>query len=1838
MKRKVMNLQEGKLLKTWLKRKVRVTEALIVAFFIAGNLGWAQESSNNNSSNGDSNTIEDGIAIGRLVKVKIGKGNVIEPKEKKDNDEYSFAEKGNAKAQLDDKYRAGFHLNNMKNGNNLINRYNGNYETVIGKIHNNNGNNGDKYANSTTTNGQSSASNSENDKLAKSIAIGGDSVARNASIAIGDYAFASKKENGTTNGNGENNVIGAAIAIGSFATATASSAISLGAAASAQGSNSIALGRQSVAVQETSIAVGKVAAAVGQDSLALGQASKAEANEAIAIGKEAHVENNALSSIAIGSNSKVKQQSGIAIGNKTEADGQKSIVIGDGSKVKKLEEMKGIDEDGGSQTEDTKAKATKKVLERLKTKTLESGTSSQSNQTNPLDATVILGASSTATGQYGVTLGHQVHNYGDDGISIGNQSLVSGHRAIAIGKFAGAYHDSSIALGYDVEAHSLNGIAIGTGAIEKGNQGIALGNQAKSKGNDSIAIGTLAMVGNGNMNNIKVSSQNHIHEDSPKEGEKEVEKAVAIGRSAKVEISNSVALGADSEAKKYEKVEEVKIKPLGLNSMNGQVNSQDEIKIPTEKFAGMKKNGNGSSGTNGNGDLSVVSIGKSGAERQLQHVAAGRINETSTDAINGSQLFAVANKLAEGWKIADSSGEKGNVTLNKKVSFVGENGAMVKVEKDTENGYKVKISAPQTKVTSKDGSVQVLGMSDAEDRHNIYDISVRQATLSLSEDKQSVQSDLDISQNAFVTGANASKAITEAMQSARTELENGKNTKVIPYTGLKGQNLYKINVEGDLQDINSLQNGSTKITLKKEEKEVDMGGSKITNIEKGTKAKDAVNVSQLRESEKKGLNFMGNDGNNIHRNLGQTLRIKGEGVTQKQSKEFKSAKGNINVKQNGKSILEVQLAKDLKHIESISNGGEKTGTKITLGKNKKEVNVNNAKITNVADGTSDTDAVNLSQLRKEISDNAYTFTVSANNGEKDTINRKDNVNFADSRNIHVNYDKTKKTFSYDLNHELTVGKKSSVFEEDGKDGKVTVVGKKDASVTLNGENGSIGLQGPKGADGKDGTKATIKVAQGKDDLDGKNGENGKTRLVYETVDSQNPKETITEEVATLKDGLKFQGDDEKIVSKKLNETLSIKGGAEGTLTDGNIGVVSENGELKIKLAQNLENMNKITFGYSEADPNSTVSLSKDGLNNGGKKITHVGDGEISETSKDAVNGSQLYKLKGELSSQGLDFAGNDGTKVHRNLGTVLSLKGEGVSEEEAKTFHSASGNINVKRNKDDELLLQLAEKLQNIQSISNGKSSGSTMILLKEKEVVINKDLNMSGNQIKHLKEGTESTDAVNKGQLDREVAKASTEVKAGKNIEVKESIGNNGQKQYEVGLKDSITLGEKVDSKVIVDGTTGKVTIGDKISLDGKTGSASFGKIQMNQEKNEKGDTKATIIGLENTDITAPDFAKKGRAATEEQLQKVHQDADKKIENLSREITNKGLNFGADQGKDVHRNLGDTQKIVGDNKNITTSITEKGDLKVELNKKIEVEKLSIPNEDGGESVSISSENGAGNIYLAGKPGENGKATGAKISVEEGNAGVEAKEPKEKMERIVYQDSKGNSHTVATHDDGLKFQGDDGKTIHKKLNETLRITGGEKDSKKLSQGNVGVISMEDGGLTIQLAKELKDLSKITLVDGNGKKAVIDGGSLVFEGEDGKKTSLTSNGLNNGGNRITNVAAGEAPTDAVNVSQLNEVKGAVQQNAQRIDKMNGEMRRGLASAAAMSGLEFMEIGINQGTVAAAVGGWKGTQAVAVGIQGAPTENVRINGKVSVAPGYKQVDTMYSVGASYRFNWK
>lgn len=219
-------------------------------------------------------------------------------------------------------------------------------------------------------------------------------------------------------------------------------------------------------------------------------------------------------------------------------------------------------------------------------------------------------------------------------------------------------------------------------------------------------------------------------------------------------------------------------------------------------------------------------------------------------------------------------------------------------------------------------------------------------------------------------------------------------------------------------------------------------------------------------------------------------------------------------------------------------------------------------------------------------------------------------------------------------------------------------------------------------------------------------------------------------------------------------------------------------------------------------------------------------------------------------------------------------------------------------------------------------------------------------------------------------------------------------------------------------------------------------------------------------------------------------------------------------------------------------------------------------------------------------------------------------------------------------DGGLRFKGDDNNILTKTLGSQLNIVGGAEPN-TLTPNNIGVNSNTSGDLVIQLSKDIRDISSVTLIDGNGKEV---------------KLTATQEGLSIGGNKIVNVAAGEADTDAVNVSQLKESQqdvkdtltqhaSAIQNNSQRIDELGNKMNSGLANAAAMATIEFQEIGINQAVVAAGVGTFNGHQAVAVGMETAPTENIRVNVKASVAPrGRSGVNTMAGVGASYKFNWK
>ena len=206
--------------------------------------------------------------------------------------------------------------------------------------------------------------------------------------------------------------------------------------------------------------------------------------------------------------------------------------------------------------------------------------------------------------------------------------------------------------------------------------------------------------------------------------------------------------------------------------------------------------------------------------------------------------------------------------------------------------------------------------------------------------------------------------------------------------------------------------------------------------------------------------------------------------------------------------------------------------------------------------------------------------------------------------------------------------------------------------------------------------------------------------------------------------------------------------------------------------------------------------------------------------------------------------------------------------------------------------------------------------------------------------------------------------------------------------------------------------------------------------------------------------------------------------------------------------------------------------------------KVGISGKDGKDAVSISGKDGVGHIGLTGPAGKDGKNATADITVKEGKAGVDGKDGVDGITRIFYNDKDGNEHQVATHDDGMKFAGDDGQAnqdtnaqvIKKHLNNVVDIIGGADKTKLTSTDNIGVNNV-NGKLKVQLAKNVDLDADGSLTTGDTK---VDNNGVTITAPAGGTTTdvkLTKDGLDNGGNKIVNVKAGEDDTDAVNVKQL-----------------------------------------------------------------------------------------------------
>ena len=997
------------------------------------------------------------------------------------------------------------------------------------------------------------------------------------------------------------------------------------------------------------------------------------------------------------------------------------------------------------------------------------------------------------------------------------------------------------------------------------------------------------------------------------------------------------------------------------------------------------------------------------------------------------------------------------------------------------------------------------------------------------------------------------------------------------------------------------------------------GGNKITNVANGTKDSDAVNVSQLKgsittvQSSDSSISVTDANASSTDPTKGHAydIKINNQRVVEKAQtpvvytdkdghklyKIVDPITNNVtfNTKEDGTGTT----VQPNEVIASMNNGGDSTTTPMKLnnvGSSIQKPNSTDTFLKQLDDANKNTPngAVNVSDLKSTADDlinKGLKFDANSGGVKTNKLGSTVKVQGAGTKaDNEYSGENIKTIIGQDNDGNTTIDVK---LDKNLKSETITVTGQ-------NGKDGKIGLNGKDGTNGLDGTtRVDIQVEKGVDGIDGKNGTDGISRIVYEDKAGKHT-------VATMEDGLAFKGDNATVVKKKLGEQLDIVGGADSTkLIDNNIGVNADNGKLKVQLAKdvNLTKDGSLTIGDTKVNndgititkpaagtnPAKTVTLTGDGLNNGGNKITNVKAGEAPT---DAVNVQQLNDKVTTVESSdntisvkdtNLDNAGHviDKTKGHQY---DITINSQGVVNK-AQTpvvYTKDDGTkvylVNDKFYDNPEGNGAEVPKAQVIASMNNADGSTTTPMKLNNVGSSIQKP-NSTDTFLKQLDDANKSTPngAVNVSDL-----KKTSDALIDKGL------------VFDANNKDPKT--NKLGSKVTIAGT-GALANGENFADKYNTDN-----IRTNITQNPTTGNTTVEIGLNK--------------------------------NL------KGLESVSVPGKD------------GVDGRDGVSITGKdGANGVDG-------KVGIAGKDGKDAVSISGKDGIGHIGLTGPAGKDGKDATADITVKEGKAGVDGKDGVDGITRIVYQDKDGNKHEVATHDDGMKFAGDDGQTnqdtnpkvIKKHLNKVVDIVGGA-DKTKLTDNNIGV-NNDGGKLRVQLANELSGINKIS--NGNSSISIAD----VPAGATTPAVTISGGNLSMGDNKITNVKAGTNDTDAVNYKQLKDSRTTVTsqdgsvtitptQNGDstnydlkvnppldpRVDQLAEEVGRVGAQGAALAALKPIQYDPLEPTqIMAGYGNYRGNSAIAMGVAHYKNESTLIHGGISWAGGSSHM--MANAGVTWK----
>ena len=1378
----------------------------------------------------------------------------------------------------------------------------------------------------------------------------------------------------------------------------------------------------------------------------------------------------------------------------------------------------------------------------------------------------------------------------DDGLKFtgNNTDVVNKNKLNSLVKVQGEGVDKTTSASFKSASGNINVKADGTDTLEvQLNKDLKNITSIKNDGPATMTIGGNEFKFNGG--NVNMGGNNITN---LKSGGDVIDNAANIGDVTRISKANDLHIAptksdrAGEATTSYSYNVADKSVTLKYNDGNGANQANTIAKIDLSGLADQIKDGYSfSTDAKGNvvGNHAVTAVGNG---KTVSYAAGDNLTITQKiDNATGEQTYTYA--LSNDIKVGND-GKDGKDGVDGKIGVNGKDGSAVVINgkdgsiglngKDGKDGLTMKAKDGQPGVNGKDGITRIVYEDNSKNTHEV-------ATL---DDGMKYAGD-------DAQGTDKSKVIAKKLNETMDVVGGADKSKLtdnnIGVNNVDGKLKVQLSKEVNLTPSGSLTIGDTVVNnggltisggpsvLKTG---INAGNLNITNVKAGVNDTDAVNVKQLKSAKTEVK-----AGDNV--TVDKTIGADGQNIYTVNAKATNLGDAELNYTANGGAKQKVKLSEGLNFVDGNytkasvdANGVVKYD--VTLGK-----------VRDGVDGKPGVDGENgiatVKTLVDTINNSGWKGDVTGNTvGDHSAtiVKPGTTVNFGAGKNLTVEQIVDKVTGNHTYNYALSDDIKVGNDGKDGKpgvDGKIGVNGKDGSAVVINGKDGSIGLNGK---DGKDGL--TFKGANGQDGVDGKNGTNGMTRIVYE--DSNKNKH----EVATTDDGLKFTGNNESVVNKnKLNSTVKVKG--EGVTEEqektfesaaGNIAVTADgNDTLNIRLNKNIKGIDSIqTKEIHLGTPDNYTTIKKDGdrIKYGDKTFANTDDiwtiqangtdvpangGKVNVKGADGITVSK--SANGEMTISGAGLGTMNSFNVKSSGNTTADSETTAKRITDGKTVEFSGGkNLTVKQTSDEngakvEYALSNNVDLTNKGSVTIGDTKITDGGLVINNGPSVTKDgINAGNKQITNVDDGVNDTDAVNVRQLKA----AKTNLVDGQNTKV---TGDGSKANpYKVNVEGdlnkitSITNNEG-DGKLEFKGDQVVNVAGDNtIKLDGKTGD---------------------ITGLTNKTLDSQDFAKKGRAATEEQLKLVQQEAAKKsTEKVQAKADANNIAKVAPKAGDTFGAAGATYEVSVD----------KNDVK----------------DAAREAVTVTGDNKA--ITVDVQPNATNHTTNYQVNFN-GNEAA-------KQIPLTYKENGGNARTVMLSE-GLDFSNGVNTTAHTDAN--------------------GKVSFDVKG----------DLTNITSISNNSN-----GPKVSFGGD---TVNITGGNLNMGGNKITNVQKGTNDTDAVNVKQLKDsrttltsddqsvvlkktesadgglnydlsVKGAVDP---RVDQLNEEIGRVGAQGAALSALKPMQYDPLEPTqIMAGYGNYRGNSAIAVGVAHYKNESTMFHGGLSWAGGSSHM--MANAGVTWK----